>query len=163
MTTPLRVQRLLPTAALPKRGSDRAAGYDLAACLIDETGMWREGIPDPAPNAGPVLRIEPGQRILVPTGIAFTTPPETYGRVAPRSGLAVKQGVNVLAGVIDEDYTGEVRVALINFGQHPVDIAHGDRIAQLVLEKIATPDVEEVESLTETARGVGGFGSTGVN
>ena len=82
--------------------------------------------------------------------------------VAPRSGLAYKKGIDVGAGVIDEDYRGEVGVILFNFGEEDFEVAPGDRIAQLILERIATPDVEVVSDLDATDRGAGGFGSTGV-
>jgi dUTP pyrophosphatase len=89
-------------------------------------------------------------------------PPGTYGRVAPRSGLAWKHSIDVGAGVIDEDYRGNVGVILFNLSDVDFEVKEGDRIAQLVLEKIVTPEVEEVEELDESARGAGGFGSTGV-
>lgn len=85
-----------------------------------------------------------------------------YGRVAPRSGLAVKHFIDVGAGVIDEDYRGPLGVVLFNHGQNDFAVKKGDRIAQLLLEKIATPDIEVVEDLDETERGAGGFGSTGI-
>jgi dUTP pyrophosphatase len=86
---------------------------------------------------------------------------KVYGRVAPRSGLTVKHGIHVGAGVIDPDYTGEIKVALFNLGDVPFEIKKGDRIAQLVLERCETPDVHEIDTLDETGRGAGGFGSTG--
>jgi dUTP pyrophosphatase len=86
-----------------------------------------------------------------------------YGRVAPRSGLAWKKSIDVGAGVIDEDYRGNVGVILFNFGDEDFVIKQGDRVAQLILEKISTPEVEEVDELPETSRGDGGFGSTGIN
>lgn len=95
------------------------------------------------------------------TGVAVVLPVGTYGRVAPRSGLAVKHGINVGAGVVDPDYTGEVKVLLFNHGVDAFEVKRGDRIAQLILERCETPDVEEVGVIAETARGAGGFGSTG--
>ena len=90
-------------------------------------------------------------------------PPLTYGRVAPRSGLAYKKGIDVGAGVIDEDYRGEVGVILFNFGEEDFEVAPGDRIAQLILEKISMVGLKEVDDLDQTDRGAGGFGSTGVS
>ena len=104
-----------------------------------------------------------GKRHLVRTGLELAIPPNHYGRVAPRSGLAVKAGIDVMAGVIDEDYRGEVGVVLVNLGDEPVTINVGDRIAQLLVEKIGKPEVVEVfQPLDATERGANGFGSTGV-
>ena len=91
-------------------------------------------------------------------------PPGHYGRVAPRSGLAARAGIDTMAGVIDEDYRGEVKALLVNLSDVPVRIEKGDRVAQLILERISTPDTEEVDDLAlyATDRGTGGFGSTGV-
>jgi dUTP pyrophosphatase len=138
----LLVKTLHPAAKIPRRESQGAAGYDLSSA-VDVT-------------------IPPGGRAVVATGIAIAVPEGTYGRVAPRSGLAAKHGIDVLAGVIDEDYRGEVSVILLNTGSAAFSIAAGDRIAQLVLEKNATPLVAVVTDLESTARGGGGFGSTGV-
>ena len=91
----------------------------------------------------------------------MTVPVGTYGRIAPRSGLASRDGIAVLGGVVDRTYTGEVKVVLLNTGDHTVHIGVGDRIAQLVLEVIKTPEVCSVDKLDVTARGAGGFGSTG--
>jgi dUTP pyrophosphatase len=86
---------------------------------------------------------------------------KVYGRVAPRSGLTVKHGIHVGAGVIDPDYTGEIKVALFNLGDGPFEVKKGDRIAQLILERCETPYVREITEISETERGDGGFGSTG--
>jgi len=137
----LAVQKLSPQAVLPKRADDGAAGYDL--------------------TASEMAVILPGCHGSVHTGLAVAVPGGTYGRVAPRSGLAVRNGIGVLAGVVDASYRGEVMVVLINHSQEPFHVYRGDRIAQLVLERIETPDVVEVGSLPETGRGAGGFGSTG--
>jgi deoxyuridine 5'-triphosphate nucleotidohydrolase len=99
---------------------------------------------------------------MLKTDIAIAVPLGTYGRVAPRSGLALKHGIDVGAGVIDEDYRGNVGVILFNHSDVDFIVAAGDRVAQLILEKIETPDVEVVDDLSETVRGGGGFGSTGV-
>ena len=138
----LQVKRLVKHARLPARGSELAAGYDLAA---SEAGV-----------------VAAGGKALVPTGLAIKCPPGTYGRIAPRSGLAVKNMIGVGAGVVDADYRGEVRVVLFNHGPEPFAYKEGDRVAQLVLERIYTPPVEEVDDLDATERGAGGFGSTGV-
>jgi dUTP pyrophosphatase len=140
----LRVKKLVQEAKLPVRGSEGAAGYDLSS-----TGKYD---------------IEPGCRGIVNTGIAIELPEGTYGRIAPRSGLAVKKGIQVGAGVVDADYRGELKVVLFNHDKSETfHIEQGDRIAQLVLEKIACPEVEEIsEDLETTTRGDGGFGSTGV-
>lgn len=130
-----------PLAKLPVRGSAQAAGYDLFAC---EDAV-----------------IPKGGRAVVQTGIHVALPEGHYGRVAPRSGLAVKHGIDVGAGVVDSDYRGLLGVVLFNFGSDDFQFHAGDRIAQLVIEKISTPDVEEVDSLDDTTRGSGGFGSTG--
>jgi len=137
----LLVKRLNEHATLPARGSPLAAGYDL--------------------SSSEDVSIPKGTRGLVGTGIAFTVPHETYGRIAPRSGLAVKKGIQVGAGVIDRDYTGEVKVVLFNHGDEDFVIKKGDRIAQLVIEKIEMPEVKLVDELLVTERGEGGFGSTG--
>ena len=137
----LRVKRLHDTAILPRRASGGAVGYDLY-CHED-------------------VRILPGSRALVETGIAVVVPVGTYGRVAPRSGLAVKHGIQVGAGVIDPDYTGEVKVLLFNHGDGVFEAKRGDRVAQLVLERCETPPVKEIGVIEDTERGSGGFGSTG--
>ncbi len=143
MSDKLYVQRLESNAKLPWRASAEAAGYDI--CSIED------------------VRIDPGTFARVRTGIAIRVPESTYGRIAPRSGLAAKHGIDVLAGVIDRDYTGEVMVILMNNAKVPFDICVGDRIAQLVLERICIPsDVIEVTEMTTSQRGNGGFGSTGI-
>ena len=147
---PLLVHRCNPNAVLPTRFSQQAAGYDLAACIYPH---------DP-------VEIEPGQRALVPTGLALAIPVGCYGRIAPRSGLAVNHGLDVLAGVVDSDYRGEIMVALLNTDQQrSFKIKHGDRIGQLILERIMLTTVREVEEqwdLPRSIRGTAGWGSTGV-
>ena len=102
-------------------------------------------------------------KALVPTDISISIPQGTYARIAPRSGLAHKHFIDVGAGVIDEDYRGSVGVILFNFGDQAFEVQQGDRIAQLILERIeADAVVEEVQELDDTVRGEGGFGSTGV-
>ena len=102
-------------------------------------------------------------KVIVQTDLAVAIPAGHYGRVAPRSGLAVKHFIDVGAGVIDSDYRGAVGVVLFNHSADDFHIKHGDRIAQLIIEKISTPAVVEVDDLDATERGAGGFGSTGVN
>jgi len=140
----LNVQRLVSHANLPVRSTPGAVGYDLFS--IDN------------------YVVLPGHRVVVATGISVQLPPGTYGRIAPRSGLAVKHGLDTLAGVIDPDYQGEIKVVLQNLDtRQPFVIRPGYRIAQLVLESCVTPDVVEIpnENLVVTERGDGGFGSTG--
>ena len=138
---PLYIKKLDASATLPTRGSSEAAGYDMYS--MDS------------------VTITPLGRTLVSTGIAMTVPMGTYGQLAPRSGLAVKKCIHVGAGVIDRDYTGEVKILLMNLSSEPVEVEVNERIAQLILKKIETPEVLEVEELTDTLRGSGGFGSTG--
>ena len=138
----LGIKKLCFDAIIPTRGSDRSVGYDLYS-VVDTI------VPCQAGNA------------LVATGLAITIPPGCYGRVAPRSGLAVKHCINVGAGVIDPDYTGEVKVVLFNHGDKDFEVKKGDRIAQLVLERCETPSIEEINIVEDTERGSGGFGSTG--
>ena len=138
----LKVKKLTFDAIVPTRGSDGAVGYDLYS---SEDAV----VPNQAGRA------------LVGTGITVVLPPGVYGRVAPRSGLAVKHCINVGAGVIDPDYTGEIKVVLFNHGMEDFEIKKGDRIAQLILERCETPMIKEIGLLEETLRGEGGFGSTG--
>ena len=137
----LKVKKLHENARLPVRGSAHAIGADL--CCVE------------------AFTLQPLERQLVPTGLALEIPIGFYGRVAPRSGLAVKQGIDTLAGVIDSDYRGEVRVLLINFSNEPVSFNAGERIAQLIIEKAETVNYEWAAELSDTTRGAGGFGSTG--
>lgn len=139
----LKVKKLSKHAILPTRGSPFAAGYDLSSA---------SDLVIPAHGKG-----------IVPTDLAIAVPAGTYGRVAPRSGLAWKNFIGVGAGVIDADYRGNVGVVLFNHGFDDLVIKRGDRVAQLVLERIATPKVIEVEELDDTVRGSDGFGSTGLN
>lgn len=151
----LEIRKLCPTAVLPARATPGAAGYDLSACLRDENDAPRSAFAE----AGAV--IAPGARAMVPLGISVALPPETYGRIGPRSGLAVRHCVDTAAGIVDMDYRGELHVVLVNNGPAPYVVEHGARVAQLVIERIALPEVVEVESLSDTVRGSGGFGSTG--
>jgi dUTP pyrophosphatase len=131
----------------PAYASDGAAGLDLAAAL-----------PADAP-----LTLQPWQRAVVPTGIALALPQGHEAQVRPRSGLAARHGVTVLntPGTVDADYRGEVKVILVNLSDTPFVVARGERIAQLVVAPVARATLREVSDLEETARGAGGFGSTG--
>jgi dUTP pyrophosphatase len=140
-TDVLRFKQLDPRAMLPKRGSVLAAGLDV--CSIED------------------LRIGPHQRVMARTGLAVAIPRGFYGRVAPRSGLAAKNGLDVLAGVIDSDYRGEVCCLLYNTGEEMIELPAGSKICQLIVEQIITPESAWATDLDETARGAGGFGSTG--
>ncbi|MDX2290030.1 MAG: dUTP diphosphatase [Hyphomicrobiaceae bacterium] len=132
---------------LPDYQSELAAGMDLVAALPD----------------GRPLRLEPGARALVPTGLVFEIPAGFEAQVRPRSGLAFKHGVTVLnsPGTIDADYRGEVQVLLVNLGKAAVDIARGERVAQLVIAPVTLATLVEVTQVDATQRGAGGFGSTG--
>ena len=138
----LLVKRLSPHAVLPSRGSSGAAGFDLssaAAVVVPARG-----------------------RALVPTDLSVAVPFGCYGRIAPRSGLALKHSIDVGAGVVDGDYRGPLGVLLFNHGDVDHAVQVGDRVAQLILEKIVEgAEVEEAEELGATERGQGGFGSTG--
>ena len=113
-------------------------------------------------HASEEITIQPLTRKAIGTGIAISIPDNTYARIAPRSGLAAKHAIDVGAGVVDADYRGELKVLLINQGSTPFQVKIGDRIAQLILEKIELSDPMEVDSLEETNRGDHGFGSTGI-
>ena len=148
MTT-LRIQRLPHAAglALPAYETTGSAGLDLRAAVAED-----------AP-----LTLAPGQRALIPTGLKIALDHGFEAQVRPRSGLALKHGLTCLnsPGTIDSDYRGEVGVILINHGQEPFVIQRGERIAQLVIARHEQADLLEVETLDETSRGSGGFGSTG--
>ncbi|HEY6320254.1 MAG TPA: dUTP diphosphatase [Thermoanaerobaculia bacterium] len=144
----VRVRRL-PAASglpLPAAASAGSSGCDLRAALAGEA----------------VLR--PGERLLVPTGLALEIPPGWEGQVRPRSGLALRHGIGMVnaPGTIDSDYRGEVGVLLINLGTEPFTLRRGDRIAQLVIARVESVEWEEAEALDGSGRGEGGFGSTGV-
>jgi dUTP pyrophosphatase len=143
----VRVRRL-PDARdlpLPQRATEASAGFDLRARIDEE------------------LCLEPGDRALVPTGIAVALPPGHEAQLRPRSGLAIERGVTLLnaPGTIDADYRGEIAVILINLGREVVTLRRGERIAQLVIQRLADVRITEVESLEPTERGAGGFGHTG--
>ena len=138
----LEVKRLTNNATIPKRTTEGAAKYDLISA---------ENITIPAHGRG-----------VEKTGISLKVPKGTYARIAPRSGISVKKFLDIGAGVVDEDYRGEIGVVLINNGNQDFTVKEGNRIAQLILEKVSTPSVHEVQTLDETTRGAGGFGSTEV-
>jgi dUTP pyrophosphatase len=145
----LRILRLPHGAglALPSYQSDHASGLDLCAAL---------------PEAGP-LELAPGSRALVPSGLVLELPQGYEAQIRPRSGLALKHGVTVLnsPGTVDADYRGEVMVLLVNLGAEPFTIRRGMRIAQLVVARVERVAIDAADELAATARGPGGFGSTG--
>lgn len=149
MPSPVTVlfKRLSPRATLPQYQSEQAAGMDLAACL-----------PDDAP-----VTLQPGHIVKVPLGFAVALPRGHEAQIRPRSGLATKHGVTVpnAPGTVDSDYRGEMVVALINHGREPFVISHGLRIAQMIVAPVSHATLVEVDELDPTARGTGGFGSTG--
>lgn len=138
------ISKIVPHAVVPTRATDGAAGYDLSACenAVVPAGGWK----------------------MINTGIAIQIPSDCYARVAPRSGLTLKKGLSTGAGVIDSDYRDAVRVILFNHSDIDFEVKTGDRIAQMIFEKIYTPKLHEMDyqEMTNTERGLGGFGSTGV-
>ena len=138
----LKVAKLSDRAIVPTKGSNHAAGFDLYSAHDYE--------------------LHAGGKVLVKTDIQIEVPSGTYGRIAPRSGLAWNNHIDIGAGVIDRDYRGNVGVVMFNHSEEPFSIKTGDRVAQLICEKIVYADVLVLDSLDETKRGDGGFGSTGV-
>ena len=143
---PISVKLLRSGAKVPTYGTEEAAGADLYACLEEK------------------VRIAPGETKSIPTGVALEVPRSCAGLVYARSGLACKQDLAPAnkVGVIDSDYRGEIFVMLHNHGSEIREIASGDRIAQLVITPVFTPGFRTVDSLSDTVRGCGGFGSTGI-
>ena len=141
----IRVKKLHPNAILPTYGSSNAAGADLYACID-------------AP-----VTVAPGEVFWVPTGIALEVPVGCAGLVYARSSMGAKRGLAPAnkVGVVDSDYRGEIKVVLLNHSKQPQTIEPGERVAQFVITPVLTPQYEEVEELTDTDRGAGGFGSTG--
>jgi dUTP pyrophosphatase len=137
----MNVTLLSSDAKLPTRATLGSAGYDLYS---PESGI-----------------IEPMQRLLIPLHISIQLPVGTYGQIAPRSGLALKHGIQVGAGVIDEDYRGNVGVLLFNVSDKPFEYKKGDRVAQLIVKPYTSPEIQQVEQLDESKRGDNGFGSSG--
>jgi dUTP pyrophosphatase len=134
-------KKLDERAVLPTRGSVSAAGLDMYS--IED------------------VAIEPGQRVLARTGLAVAIQESHYGRIAPRSGLALRTGLDVLSGVIDADYRGEIGCLLYNTGDETINLPAQSKICQLIIEKIITPAAVWADAISETDRGSGGFGSTG--
>ncbi len=142
----IKVKKLRPGAKLPHRATEGAAGADLCACLEED------------------LCLAPLQRILVPTGLAIELPgPEVAALVYARSGLALRQGLALAngVGVVDSDYRGELCVPVVNLSNEDIRLQNGERIAQLLITPVALPTFYEAATLGDTARGEGGFGSTG--
>ena len=137
----LKFKKLDDRATLPSRGSELSAGLDLYS--IEE------------------ILIAPRQRVLAKTGLAVAIPPGQYGRIAPRSGLAMKHGLDVLSGVIDSDYRGEIGCLLYNTGDETIHLPAQTKMCQLIIERIELPSAVWVNELDDTTRGSGGFGSTG--
>jgi len=137
----IKIKLLSEWAKTPTRGTEESAGYDLYAAQNGE--------------------IDPLKRSLIKTNISIAIPKGYYGRIAPRSGLAYKNGIDVMAGVIDSDYRGDVGVILYNTGADIFNVKQGDRIAQLIIEKCHVADWDLVEDLSDTDRGEGGYGHTG--
>lgn len=140
-----RIDVKAPLIPLPSYESAHAAGMDIRAAVQT------------------AIAIEPGQRKLVPTGIAIELPDGFEAQIRPRSGLAVKKGLSMLnnPGTIDADYRGEIKVILVNHGEDVIQIERGDRIAQMVFAPVIRAEITEVENLSPSERGTGGFGSTG--
>jgi dUTP pyrophosphatase len=137
----LQFQKLHPEAILPSRGSSSAAGLDLHS--IES------------------ITLGPKERVMALTGLAVAIPNGYYGRIAPRSGLATRHGLDVLAGVIDSDYRGEIGCLLYNTGDERIELPAGTKICQMIIEQIITPAAVWVDHISATDRGSGGFGSTG--
>ena len=142
---PIKVKKLRPGAQLPTYGTAFSAGADLYACLEEP------------------VTIAPGETKKIPTGLAMEIPVGFAGLIYARSGLGTKQGLAPAnkVGVVDSDYRGEFMVFLHNHSAETRTVSHGDRVAQLVVTPVYTPGFEETDELTDTARGIGGFGSTG--
>jgi len=154
---------------LPKYATDGSAGIDLQANLVNGDKILRYDANNNKHeteicNNVPIV-VFPKERLLVPTGLFIELPIGYEADIRPRSGVALKNGVTVAntPGTIDSDFRGEVKILLINLSEEPFIIRHGDRIAQMVISRYEQADFEEVEILSETERGTGGFGSTGVS
>ncbi len=142
----LYIKKIRENAVIPAYQTEQAAGVDLCACIAEE------------------ITVEPGGRVLIPTGIAVCpSEPDVVLLIAARSGLAVKRGLTLSngVGIVDADYRGEIQVGLVHLGGEPVVIHPGDRIAQLLVLPLLRPCITLTEALPETERGAGGFGSTG--
>ncbi len=137
----LKIQRTDKEVELPKYAHEGDAAFDLRS--IEDT------------------TIPPSEKHIIQTGIKMAIPQGYFGNIRDRSGLAAKQAAHVLAGVVDSGYRGDVGVVMINLGKEPIEIKKGDRVAQMLIQKIETPTIVEAENLDDTTRGDGGFGSTG--
>ena len=142
----IKVKKLKQKAILPKYMSPKAAGMDIFACLNEK------------------IILKPMERKLIPTGIAIALPEGYEAQIRPRSGLAINNGIIIInsPGTIDADYRGEIKIIICNLGEKDFIINHGDRIAQMVINKIEKCEWEVVEKLESTERGKNGFGSTGI-
>ena len=143
--TKILIKRLSKEVSLPKYETAGSSGMDLAANIVGN------------------ISIDPGKTAIIPTGLALSVPKGFEVQIRPRSGLAAKQKISVLntPGTIDSDYRGEIKVILINLGQETFKVEKGSRIAQMVVCPVVQAQIKEVEDLSETGRGKGGFGSTG--
>lgn len=142
----LKIKKLNDNAIIPKAATGGSAGMDLYACLDSD------------------VVLKPGERALIPTGIAIALPDSNYvAYIYARSGLAIKYGITLsnCVGVVDSDYRGEVKVGLVNLSDEDYTVSSGERIAQMVIAPVIIPEINEVDELDETERGAGGFGSTG--
>jgi len=137
----IQVQKLHEAAKIPKFAHDNDAGMDL--CSTEE------------------VTIEPGDHTTIPTGIALAIPDGYVGLIWDKSGNAIKRGLKVLGGVVDAGYRGEIKIGIVNHGKEAHTFGVGDKVAQMLLQEVAHANFEEVDSLDETERGEGGFGSTG--
>jgi dUTP pyrophosphatase len=142
----VKIKKLHPEAIIPQYMTEHAAGMDLCT-VVDEP-----------------VSLKPGERTLLPTGLAMEIPPGYEGQVRPRSGLALKKGIALVnsPGTIDADYRGEIGIIVINHGQEIVEFQPGDRVAQLIIAPVTQADLVEVQDLNDSDRSSGGFGHTGV-
>ena len=143
--TKIKIKKLSNEVSIPKYETPGSSGMDLSACIEQD------------------VIINPGDKAIIPTGFSLSIPEGYEVQIRPRSGLAAKKGITVLntPGTIDSDYRGEIKVILINFDKNKFTVKNGERIAQMVVCPVEQVDMEEVEELSETGRGAGGFGSTG--
>lgn len=141
----VKVQKLNPNAILPQRATPGSAGYDLCACISEN------------------VIIPAGGSVVIPTGLAIALEENTVAKIYGRSGLGIRHGITLsnCVGIIDSDYRGEIMVGLINRSKNNYTIHPAERIAQMIIEPILTPILQECDSLSQTQRGAGGFGSTG--
>ncbi len=143
--TKIKIKKLSNEVSIPKYETPGSSGMDLSACIEQD------------------VIINPGDKAIIPTGFSLSIPEGYEVQIRPRSGLAAKKGITVLntPGTVDSDYRGEIKVILINFDKNKFTVKNGERIAQMVVCPVEQVDMEEVEELSETGRGTGGFGSTG--